>query len=109
MSVEEYFVAFGDSCFMCQCTVFVDYMITPCNICSGMAEPSPKKVKMSDDDEDLMEEKDVKRIQAQLKSESGEVAGAPFDLPIDITAKKLQLIINAVLQKVCKNLAYCTV
>ena len=74
-----------------------------------MAEPSPKKVKMSDDDEDLMEEKDVKRIQAQLKSESGEIAGAPFDLPIDITAKKLQLIVNAVLQKVCKNLAYCTV
>lgn len=39
------------------------------------------------------------RILAQFVSEKGETAGAPFDLPLDVSTEKLQLICNAILQQ----------
>lgn len=43
---------------------------------------------------------DEKRILAQFKSENGDVTGNAFDLPLNITAEKLQLICNAMLTNV---------
>lgn len=47
----------------------------------------------------MMEEADSddKRILAQFKSENGDVTGNAFDLPLNVTAEKLQLICNALL------------
>ncbi|XP_063968015.1 notchless protein homolog 1-like isoform X1 [Lytechinus pictus] len=39
------------------------------------------------------------RILAQFVSEKGEATGAPFDLPLDVSTEKLQLICNAILQQ----------
>ncbi|CAL1527907.1 unnamed protein product [Lymnaea stagnalis] len=45
-----------------------------------------------------IENMEEKRVQCVFKSESGETDGSPFELPVEITKDKLQLVCDAVIQ-----------
>ncbi|XP_037091492.1 notchless protein homolog 1-like [Pollicipes pollicipes] len=49
--------------------------------------------------EEPMEAEETRHILAQFRSETGDIAGAPFNLPVTITKDKLQLVCNALLEK----------
>lgn len=55
------------------------------------------------DSMDVNEEETVvsdKHIFVQFKSENGEVLGSPFDMPTNLSKEKLQILCDALLQKV---------
>ncbi|MPC64852.1 hypothetical protein E2C01_058974 [Portunus trituberculatus] len=61
-------------------------------------KPTKKKTTGMDDDDSL---EDKENVLAQFQSESGEAAGPPVELPLNLPREKLQQILNALLQQVC--------
>ena len=49
----------------------------------------------------IMEAGGERRILAQFKTETGDLVGNPFELPVDLGVEKLRLVCNAILQQAC--------
>ena len=48
-------------------------------------------------------ESDGCRVLVQFVSENDELLASPLDLPLDVSAERLQLLCNALLQQVCST------